>query len=79
MIDTYVRPMYAGNVLVKVKANDAVKLLSVRPTSFEKAELQDVSVDVETLDVTPFDKASWVGESVSKVGSSRLGFGVHCH
>lgn len=59
--------MYAGNVLVKVKAHDAVKLLSVRPTSFEKAPLEPVSVHVETVDdVTPFEKASWVGESVSK-------------
>ena len=68
IVDTFVRPMYAGNALVKVLAKDSLKILSVRPTSFEKADLQDVtSVDtVESLEVTPFDKAEWVTESVSK-------------
>lgn len=56
--------MYAGNVLVKVKAKDDLKILSIRPTSFEKADLE-APVQVETLDITPFDKAEWVGESVS--------------
>uniref|UniRef100_A0A7S4EF39 Electron transfer flavoprotein alpha/beta-subunit N-terminal domain-containing protein n=1 Tax=Pseudo-nitzschia australis TaxID=44445 RepID=A0A7S4EF39_9STRA len=71
---TFVRPMYAGNVLGKVVAkpgpngNDR-KVLSIRPTCFDKAELIDSSsIDVETLEgvVQAFDKAEWVGESVSK-------------
>jgi electron transfer flavoprotein alpha subunit len=68
-IDTYVRPMYAGNVLGKIVSKESVrKVLSVRPTSFEKAELVDCTADqVETITgVTEFDKAVWVGESVSK-------------
>lgn len=70
---TFIRPMYAGNVLGKVIAksgpngNDR-KVLSIRPTCFDKADLVDSStVEVETLDgVQAFDKAEWVGESVSK-------------
>lgn len=70
---TFIRPMYAGNVLGKVVAksgpngNDR-KVLSIRPTCFDKAELVDSSsVEMETLDsVQAFDKAEWVGESVSK-------------
>jgi len=70
---TFIRPMYAGNVLGKVVAkpgpngNDR-KVLSIRPTCFDKAELVDSSsVEVKTLeDVQAFDKAEWVGESVSK-------------
>ncbi len=68
-IDTYVRPMYAGNVLGKIVSKEATrKVLSVRPTSFEKAELVDCTAEqVETIDgVAAFDKAEWVGESVSK-------------
>ena len=58
--------MYAGNALVKVVAKDPVKILSVRPTSFEKADLEDISCNVESIEVTPFDKAEWVSENVSK-------------
>jgi electron transfer flavoprotein alpha subunit len=35
--DTFVRPMYAGNALAKVKNSDAVKFMTVRPTNFDKA------------------------------------------
>ena len=71
--DIFVRPMYAGNALVKVKATDSVKLLSVRPTSFEKAELVDTPSSVETVPVTPFAKSTWVSEAVSKSDRPDLG------
>lgn len=77
---TFIRPMYAGNVLGKVVANPGPngnnrKVLSIRPTCFDKADLVDSSsVEVETLDgVRAFDKAEWVGESVSKSDRPDLG------
>jgi electron transfer flavoprotein alpha subunit len=35
--DTFTRPMYAGNAIATVQSGDAVKVLSVRTTAFEKA------------------------------------------
>jgi electron transfer flavoprotein alpha subunit len=35
--DTFVRPIYAGNAMLTVKSNDAKKVITVRPTTFEKA------------------------------------------
>jgi electron transfer flavoprotein alpha subunit len=67
--DTYVRPMYAGNVLGKIVSKEAgMKVLSIRPTSFDKAQLVACPANaVETVsDVAAFDKAEWVSESVSK-------------
>lgn len=35
--DTYVHPVYAGNVLETVQAKDSIKVLTIRPTNFDKA------------------------------------------
>lgn len=73
--DTFVRPMYAGNVLAKVKiAKEApVNVLSIRPTSFDKAALVDASA-VETIDsVAAFDKTEWKSEDVSVSDRPDLG------
>ena len=35
--DTFVRPIYAGNVLATIQSSDVVKVITVRTTAFEKA------------------------------------------
>ena len=47
--DTFVRPIYAGNVLATVQSVDAVKVITVRTTAFEAAG-QGGSARVEAVD-----------------------------
>ncbi|WP_291995699.1 electron transfer flavoprotein subunit alpha/FixB family protein [Candidatus Accumulibacter sp. ACC003] len=46
--DTFVRPIYAGNVLATVQSSDAIKVITVRTTAFEAAG-EGGSATVENL------------------------------
>ena len=73
--DTFVRPIYAGNALAKVKATDApLKMISIRPTAFEKADASTgSSAAVTDLEVPSQSLTEWTGESVSKSDRPDLG------
>jgi len=72
--DTFVRPLYAGNALAKVIAKDSpLKLISIRPTAFEKAECTNESAAAESLDVPANELTEWLLESVSKSERPDLG------
>ena len=47
--DTFVRPVYAGNALETVQSSDAVKVVTVRGTAFDKAAPEGGSASVETV------------------------------
>jgi electron transfer flavoprotein alpha subunit len=47
--DTFVRPIYAGNVLATVKSTDALKLITVRATGFEPAKAEGGSATIEAV------------------------------
>lgn len=66
---TFVRPMYAGNAVATVRATDPLKILTVRPTSFEKATATGGTASVESV-IVPENGADaglaiFVSESVS--------------
>ncbi|HEY5761971.1 MAG TPA: FAD-binding protein [Rhodocyclaceae bacterium] len=50
--DTFVRPIYAGNVLATVQSSDAVKVVTVRTTAFDAAG-DGGSAAVETIEAGP--------------------------
>jgi electron transfer flavoprotein alpha subunit len=47
--DTFVRPIYAGNALATVRYKDAIKVVTVRATAFEKVQPGDGAAPVENV------------------------------
>lgn len=48
--DTFVRPIYAGNILATVQSTDPVKVITVRTTAFDAAAATGGSATVETIE-----------------------------
>lgn len=47
--DTFVRPVYAGNVMATVQSSDAIKVITVRTTAFEAAAVSGGTAAVEAV------------------------------
>ena len=47
--DTFVRPVYAGNVMATVQSSDAIKVITVRTTAFEAAAVSGGAAAVEAV------------------------------
>jgi len=65
--DTFVRPIYAGNAMATVQSADAIKVITVRATSFEAAAAEGGSAAVE--EVAAADESglsSFVGQELTK-------------
>jgi len=65
--DTFVRPIYAGNVLATVQSKDSVKVMTVRGTAFPAATATGGSAAIET--VAPAADAgvsSFVGQQLTQ-------------
>jgi len=48
-VDTFVRPMYAGNVLATVQSSDAIKVLTIRTTAFPVVPAQQPAAEIKTI------------------------------
>jgi len=65
--DTFVRPIYAGNVLATVKSADAIKVITVRTTAFDAAATEGGSAAVQAIAAgADAGKASFVGQELTK-------------
>jgi len=51
--DTFVRPMYAGNVQATVQSHDRIRVISVRTTAFAPADTGGGAALIETIPATP--------------------------
>ena len=64
--DTFVRPIYAGNVLATVQSADAIKVITVRTTAFEAAG-EDGNASTENLPSGPdLVQSKVVGRELTK-------------
>lgn len=51
--DTFVRPIYAGNAMARVRSKDKIKIISVRSTNFAAAATTGGAAVVESIDAAP--------------------------
>lgn len=66
-VDTFVRPIYAGNALATVQSSDSVKVVTVRATAFDEAAAEGGSASVEAVAVVKTqDIASFVSEELTQ-------------
>ena len=61
--DTFLRPIYAGNAISRVKSNDPKKVISVRGTGFDPCPAEGGSAEVKSID---FSHDAGVSEYVSE-------------
>ena len=66
-VDTFERPIYAGNAIAIVQSLDATKVITVRTTGFDAAAATGGVAVIETLNgVADNGKSSFVGSEIAK-------------
>ena len=66
--DTFVRPIYAGNALQTIKVLDAIKVLTVRGTSFEAVPAEGGNAVTEQLsiEIPKNESSEWLAQELTK-------------
>ncbi len=65
--DSFVRPIYAGNIFVDVQSKDPIKIITVRGTSFDPAAAEGGSAVIEAVEATADAGMSrFVGQELTK-------------
>ncbi|UXZ55287.1 FAD-binding protein [Halomonas sp. 7T] len=71
--DTFLRPIYAGNAIATVKSDDALKVMTVRPTAFDAVESTG-SASVEAVEVVVENtQSSFVKQELAQSDRPELG------
>ncbi|MDC7702090.1 electron transfer flavoprotein subunit alpha/FixB family protein [Vogesella indigofera] len=71
--DTFVRPVYAGNVLATVQSSDSIKVITVRTTAFEAAATGGAANVEAVATVSDAGLSSFVGQELTKSDRPELG------
>lgn len=67
--DIFIRPIYAGNALEKVRALDAIKILTIRTTAFEPVPQSQTVAAIKPLDIalSPFEKTQFKNQQTPEL------------
>ncbi len=66
-VDTFIRPIYAGNAFAKVRSSDAIKVLTVRTTGFDPVPATGGQASVQAITALPNAKgAEFIREELAK-------------
>ena len=66
-VDTFERPVYAGNAIATVQSSDALKLITVRATGFDAVAAEGGAAHIETVDAGGTqDLSSFVKQELSE-------------
>ena len=77
-VDTFIRPIYAGNAFATVKSSDAKKCVTIRPTSFDPCEKSGGSAPIENAEaseeflLTKFIKREEIKSDRPELGTARI-------
>lgn len=72
--NTFVRPLYAGNLNATVQTSETIKLLTVRPTGFTAAKDGELSAPIENLASTgDVGLSRFIGENIQVSERPELG------
>ena len=66
--DTFLRPIYAGNAIATVQSLDPIKVVTIRPTTFEAAAAEGGSAEVIAIDAhaDSNDMSNFVGQELTR-------------
>ena len=72
--DTFVRPIYAGNAFATVQSTENKKIVTIRPTSFDSALIEDGNAEIEKISFNSEKSlVEFVGREESKSDRPELG------
>ena len=71
-VDTFERPIYAGNVIAMVRSRDAVKVITVRATAFDPVATEGGSASIEIISAADAGISRFVSREVTKLDRPEL-------
>lgn len=64
--NTYVRSIYAGNILMTVQSSDTIQVLTVHGSNFSLAKMDGSAEVISIAAPETFNKSRWISESISQ-------------